>query len=46
MDELQHVLKVTKKSHEHDMASLKAECKKDLDQLRREELKTHEMLKK
>ena len=44
-DELQSALKIMKQSHEHDLASVKAECKKDLDQLRTEELKTHQMLK-
>lgn len=45
MDELQQVLKATKQSHEHDLAHLKAECKKDLYQLQQQELKTQEMLK-
>ena len=30
-DELQSALKIMKQSHEHDLAQLKAECKKDLD---------------
>lgn len=29
----------------HDIATIKAECKRDLDMLRKEELETHELLK-
>lgn len=34
VDELQNSLKLTKQSHEHDLANLKAMCKRDLDSLR------------
>lgn len=36
---------MTKQTHEHDLTSLKAECKDDIDRLRKQELQTQEMLK-